>query len=234
MNIKARITVSAMIFFLSAAVSVYAQITVKQDKYGRIIVSNMDGDSHYKYVGKPKSANYVKTPGAVDVPPYYLAKIQKLAKRHKLKESLILAVAKAESSFNPFAVSHKGAVGIMQLMPDTARQYGVYNRYNVDQNLEGGIKHLKYLYDKYNQNLPLTLAAYNAGEDAVSKYKGVPPYKETRNYIKRVMNYMGLSYNSSVSSKVRQKIYKIVTEDGRVIITDQLPSQVNGRVSVIE
>jgi soluble lytic murein transglycosylase-like protein len=228
-----RIRITALIIFLAAVVPLSAQITVKQDKYGRIIVSNMDKDSHYKYLGKPKKSKYKKTPGTINVPPYYLAKIRKLAKRYKLKEKLILAVAKAESSFNPFAVSHKGAVGIMQLMPDTARQYGVYNRYNVDQNLEGGIRHLKYLYDKYKQNLPLTLAAYNAGEEAVKKYKGVPPYKETRNYIKRVLKYMGLSYNR-FSTKVKQKIYKIVTDDGRVIITDRLPSKVNGRVSVIE
>jgi hypothetical protein len=231
---KKRLAITALVICSAAAVSLSAQITVKQDKHGRIIVSNMDTASHYKYVDKSRKVRFVKTPGTINVPPYYLTKIRKLAKRYKIKETLILAVAKAESSFNPFAVSHKGAVGIMQLMPDTARRYGVINRYNVDQNLEGGIRHLKYLYDRYKKDLPLTLAAYNAGEEAVKKYKGVPPYKETRNYIKRVMKYMGLSYNNKFTNKTRQKIYKIVTDDGRVIITDRLPSKINGRVSIIE
>ena len=106
-------------------------------------------------------------------------------------------MAKAESSFNPFAVSPKGAVGIMQLMKDTARQYGVINRYNAQENIEAGVRHLKYLYEKFQGNIPLTLAAYNAGEEAVSKYNGVPPYRETKKYIRRVMSLMGMSYTFS-------------------------------------
>lgn len=216
---------------LTAAPS--AEITVKQEKNGRIVVSNVDHKNH-TFSNKSRKIRHVKNSGSISVPKHYLTKIKKLTQKYKVNLSLVLAVAKAESSFNPFAVSHKGAVGIMQLMPDTAKQYGVYNRYNVDQNLEAGIRHLKYLYGKYNRSIPLTLAAYNAGEEAVKKYKGVPPYKETRTYIKRVMKYMGLSYNSYSAARVKQKIYKIVTNDGRVLITDRLPAKINGHVSVIE
>ena len=87
----------------------------------------------------------------------------------------------------------------MQLMKDTALQYGVFNRYNADENLEAGVKHLKYLYQKYKSNIPLTLAAYNAGEESVRKYNGIPPYPETKQYIRRVMSLMGMSYTFSAT-----------------------------------
>lgn len=209
------------------------EIVVRQDKSGKIVVSN-SYTNHNFYIKKSKRVRFTNFSGSSSVPQHYLYKIRKLAKKHGLKESLILAVARAESSFNPYAVSRKGAVGIMQLMPETAQKYGVYNRYNVDLNLEAGIKHLKYLYQKYNKNLPLTLAAYNAGEEAVKKYKGIPPYKETRTYIKRVMKYMGLRYTSLFKPKGRQIIYRIITDDGRIIITDSKPTNIKGQISIIE
>ena len=220
-----------VLFVLLIVSGLNAEIVVKQDKDGKIVVSN-NLTAHNPYsktdpVRFEKSAKRSST-----IPPHYLSKIKKLAQKHEVKEALIVAVARAESSFNPFAVSPKGAVGIMQLMPDTAKKYGVYNRYNAEQNLEGGVKHLKYLSDKY-KSLTLTLAAYNAGEDAVKKYGGVPPYKETRNYIKRVMKFMGLSYNQYFQPQSRQIIYKIITNDGRIIITDSKPSQVDGKITVI-
>lgn len=228
------ISVLSVLFVLSVlpVVSVLeAEIVVKQDKDGKIVVSN-NLTAHNPYsktdpvrFEKPKTVSSV-------VPAHYLTKIKKLAKKYDVKEALIVAVARAESSFNPFAVSPKGAVGIMQLMPDTAKKYGVYNRYNAEQNLEAGVRHLKYLHDKY-KNLTLTLAAYNAGEEAVKKYGGVPPYKETRGYIKRVMKFMGLSYNQYFKPQSRQIIYKITTPDGRIIITDSMPSNVDGKISVI-
>ncbi len=207
------------------------KILVKQDKNGKIIVSNIYTDNRFT-LKESKRVQY-KSSGTTEVPSNYLDKIKKLARKYDLKETLILAVAKAESSFNPFAVSHKGAVGIMQLMPITARQYGVFNRYNVDQNLEAGAQHLKYLFNKYDGALHLTLAAYNAGEEAVEKYGGVPPYEETRTYIKRVMNFMGLTYNGDTRYISHPKIYKIITNDGRIIITDSKPYDVSGQVSVI-
>lgn len=221
----------AAIFLLSVVFPVEAEIVVTQDKDGKIVVSN-NYSSHNPY-SKTGPVRFKKSPGTSTVPLYYMSRIRELAKKYGVMESLIVAVARAESSFNPYAVSRKGAVGIMQLMPDTAKKYGVYNRYNAEQNLEAGVRHLKYLYKRYEEDLTLTLAAYNAGEEAVKKYKGVPPYKETRNYIRRVMKFMGKSYNRFFKPKTRQIIYRIVTNDGRVIITDSKPSKVDGTITVL-
>lgn len=219
------------VLLFSLVFPVDAEIVVTQDKDGKIVVSN-NYSSHNPY-SKTGPVRFKKPMGTQSVPLQYLTKIKSLSKKYGVMESLIVAVARAESSFNPFAVSRKGAVGLMQLMPETAKRYGVYNRYNAEQNLEAGVRHLKYLFKKYKQNLTLTLAAYNAGEEAVKKYKGVPPYKETRNYIKRVMKFMGKSYNRFFKPKTRQTIYRIVTTDGRIIITDSKPSKVDGKITVL-
>jgi soluble lytic murein transglycosylase-like protein len=218
------------VIFLLVYFSLHSVIEVKRDKNGRISISNMHS-THTPYKSASKNQ---KSVAKFSVPSIYLSKIKKFSQKHNVKESLVLAVTRAESGFNPFAVSRKGAVGLMQLMPETARRYGVWDRYNVDQNLEAGIKHLKYLLKRYNKNIPLTLAAYNAGEEAVKEYNGVPPYRETRTYIKRVMKFMGLGYSNFFNVKVKKKIYKIVSDDGRITITDKLPSKVKGRVTVFE
>jgi hypothetical protein len=216
----------------------WAEIIISQDKDGNLTITN-DPIPYKKgpKVYKKRSGGLTFVPSSSSlfrVPQKYLGKIRKLSQKYRVKESLIIAVARAESGFNPFAVSKKGAVGIMQLMTDTAMKYGVVNRYNEDQNLEAGVRHLKYLYKKYNRNIPLTLAAYNAGETAVENYKGVPPYKETRTFIKRVMNYMGMTYSSFYNSKFSTKIYQYRTKDGRIMITDSYPSNVEGPITVIE
>ena len=113
--------------------------------------------------------------------------IYRKAKEHDVDESLVKAVIYTESYFNPDATSHKGASGLMQLMPATAEKYGVDDLYNPRQNITAGIKHLKYLLDLYPHNIKLAIAAYNAGENAVNKYKGIPPYRETQGYVKKVM-----------------------------------------------
>ncbi|UCH94677.1 MAG: lytic transglycosylase domain-containing protein [Candidatus Aminicenantes bacterium] len=216
----------------------FAEIIVRQDKNGNLIITNEplpSKESPRVYKRRTGGLTFVpSSPSLSKVPEKYLVKIRKLAGKYGLKESLIIAVARAESGFNPFAVSKKGAVGIMQLMQDTALKYGVVNRYNADQNLEAGVRHLKYLYVKYNRSIPLTLAAYNAGEEAVKKYKGVPPYKETRTFIKRVMKYMGMAYSNFFSPKITTKIYQYRTKDGRIMITDKYPSNAPGPVTVIE
>ena len=120
-----------------------------------------------------------------------LGMINKVARENGLDEKLIQALIKQESGFNPKAKSKAGAMGLMQLMPATAKAMGVKDPYNPTQNVEGGVKYFKSLMNKYNGNIILSLAAYNAGSNAVDKYDGVPPYKETQNYVKSILaNYL--------------------------------------------
>jgi soluble lytic murein transglycosylase len=118
---------------------------------------------------------------------------------------LVWAVIKAESNFNPRAVSRKGARGLMQLMPVTARLLEVDNAYNPTENVNGGVRYLRSLLDRFRGNRRLALAAYNAGAKAVEQYKNVPPYAETREYVRRVLNY-----------------YRLYRNNGGVIASDQV------------
>jgi len=115
--------------------------------------------------------------------------ISETAKREKVDPALVKAVIRAESGFVPTARSPKGALGLMQLMPATAKMHRVWSAYDPGQNIQGGVKHLRLLLDRYKGNVRLALAAYNAGGGAVAKYGGVPPYPETIEYIQRVFRF---------------------------------------------
>ncbi len=119
--------------------------------------------------------------------------IEELAEKHDIDPTLVKAIIKVESNYNANAISPKGAQGIMQLMPQTAARFDVNNVFDPKENIEGGMKYLKFLMKRYNGRFDLILAAYNAGEDAVDKYGGIPPYRETIEYILKVLRF----YNKS-------------------------------------
>jgi len=154
------------------------------DKNGTVHFTDSPTDSRYQLVGKQQPRKFVISKQA----------LQKLIRTHSrwysLDEALVKAVIRVESNFDYRAVSRKGATGLMQLLPETAREMKVYNLFDPDDNVRGGSAYLRYLLNRYNGNLNLTLAAYNAGPGAVTRHGGIPPFEETVNYIRQVKKYI--------------------------------------------
>src|SRR5271168_562524 len=155
-------------------------------------------ESSQSATAKIVAANFrgaTATPGDID------SAIEQAAARHNVDPNLVRAVVKVESNFNPNAVSRKGAMGLMQLMPSTARQLKVKNPFDPEQNVDAGVRQLKQLLENYGGDVKLTLAAYNAGAGAVARSSGVPHYAETQNYVRRItkLYYSGLDFNPAVS-----------------------------------
>ncbi len=128
--------------------------------------------------------------------------VLRIAAEHSLSPQLIHSVIKVESNYNAHAISNKGALGLMQLIPATARRFGVSDAFNPVENIQGGAKYLRYLLDLYNDNYPLALAAYNAGEGAVARYGGVPPFAETQNYVILVRRQLELARKAAAAKTV--------------------------------
>jgi hypothetical protein len=155
-----------------------------------------------------------------DVTDYHSIILAK-AETYDIDPSLIKAVIETESNWNCMAISTKGAMGLMQLMPGTASDMNVRNPFNPEENIEGGTKYLRYLLERFKGDLTLALAAYNAGPNAVEKYGYIPPYSETRQYVSRVLSlYNGTNDDALRKGRNRNKIYKIVLEDGSVLFTN--------------
>lgn len=141
--------------------------------------------------------------------------VQEVAHKYSLEPALIHSIIKIESNYDPWAISPKGAMGLMQLMPTTAAQYGVKDIFDPRQNIEGGVRYLKDLIRLYQGRTDLVLAAYNAGQEAVKKFGGIPPYPETIKYIEKIK----ASYNKPVI-RTRTRIYKFIDKKGRVVLTN--------------
>jgi soluble lytic murein transglycosylase-like protein len=157
-------------------------------------------DSNQSASAKIQNANFrghIATPDEID------AAIAEAANRHNVDPNLVRAVVKVESNFNPNAVSRKGAMGLMQLMPGTARQLNLKNPFDAEQNVDAGVRHLKQLLENYGGDVNLTLAAYNAGAGAVARSSGVPHYAETQNYVRRIttLYYGGVDFGPSAPSR---------------------------------
>ncbi len=146
--------------------------------------------------------------------------INEAAARHHVDPNLVRALVKVESNFNPGAVSPKGAMGLMQLMPATARKYDVRNPFDAAQNVEAGVRHLKGLLENFGGDVSLSLAAYNAGQGAVERSGGIPPYTETRNYVKRITSLMGSSGSEVAVSSLSVPIQVSRDARGRLVISN--------------
>lgn len=152
----------------------------------------------------------------------YNSSIKRAAKKYRLDHRLISAVVQVESQFNPMALSRTGAMGLMQLMPSTAKQLGVENPYNPEQNIEGGAKYLRYLVERFNGDVTLALAAYNSGPLNVEKYGKVPPFAETKRYVSKIYDLYKGSRKINLSATGGNSIRRITLDDGTIVYTDYL------------
>jgi hypothetical protein len=161
-----------------------------QDEHGVVHFTNTPTDSRFRFFMKEEKRKaleplYEKTEKGYD------GLIQKIAEEKGLDPSLVRAVVQVESNYDHQAVSPKGAMGLMQIMPETAKRLGLSDAFHPEKNLTAGVAYLKGLIEKYGGELPLALAAYNAGAGAVDRYQGIPPYPETRGYVHKVLEAYG-------------------------------------------
>ena len=188
--------ISLAVFFCLLFLTTFSSAGIYRyvDENGVIHFTNCPRDPKFKlYIRESKedvgndnhssSFSYIKDSNQYDL------LISELSKKYQVDFALIKAMIRAESGFNPFAVSSKGAKGLMQLMPETALRMNVSNSFNPRENIEGGVRYFKYLLSLFNDDLRLSLAAYNAGENVVGELRSIPPYRETVDYVKKVLSY---------------------------------------------
>jgi soluble lytic murein transglycosylase-like protein len=185
--------------------------------------TNAPTDPRYRRMGftSGTAAGWLRLPPSAGEGGLYVDEIRDAAERHGVPIRLVSAVIRAESGFNPRAVSRKGAQGLMQLMPTTASLLGVRNSFDPRENIDGGVRHLRGLIDRFPNNLPLAIAAYNAGERAVTQYRGIPPYPETQDYVTKVMQFYGAPVTGGAAPATR--VYQLVAPDGTITYTNIPP-----------
>src|SRR5215471_8026855 len=223
---------ATFLFFAgSSAQHANAQIAKVSNNDGRMLFVNSEPPAILKLSHKPRA---IFLPAEVSLlggkrPAMDLNRdgaeklVREAAERHRLDPALIRAVIETESNWNAGAVSRKGAVGLMQLIPTTAQRFGVNDAFNPKQNVDAGVHYLKTLLERYNGNLDLALAAYNAGEGAVDRAHGIPSFRETRNYVQKVQNAYfrpGSGRLENAYTRANQ-IHRQVDTSGRIIFTNE-------------
>ena len=201
------IFIGIITLFLSApAITSHADIYTYVDE---------NGVTHFTNITKGKGYRKIISENKTRTKKDYDRIITVKSSKYKIEPAIIRAVITAESNWNPGAVSNKGAIGLMQLMPSTARDMRVINPLDPEENIEGGTRYLRHLLNRFNGDIELALAAYNAGPARVEKSGGIPPIPETKKFVKKV-----LSIYKSKSGKKRVRIYKLIYNDGTIIYTN--------------
>ncbi len=191
----------------------------------------VDGDGIVHFTNVPEDPRYRGVRGTSgtalgwfsrsDLPGGPYAKdIREISLQHNVDPVLVQAVVRVESAFNPSAVSRKGAGGLMQLMPRTASALGVLDPFDPSENIRGGVRHLRYLLDRYRGDVAMAVAAYNAGEGAVDFHRGIPPYPETEQYVQRVLRQAGML---EALGRSPQRIYRYPGPDNSLIYSNLPP-----------
>src|SRR5215472_3903910 len=232
MNKRATLTAGVILGSLALCVQpASAQIAKIADDSGRNFFINANPAPVKLAASKSRTNIYLpaetsltgRSRAAMDVDRDGVEKmIREAAERHRMDPALVRAVIETESNWNPKAFSHKGAGGLMQLIPTTAQRYGAYDVFDPQQNIDAGVKYLRTLLERYNGNLDLALAAYNAGEGAVDRAHGVPSFRETRDYVQKVQNaYFRPGSGRRPDAFVNaHAIHRDVSSDGRIIFTN--------------
>jgi soluble lytic murein transglycosylase-like protein len=198
------------------------------DEEGVTHLTDTPNDARYRAIPgfSGTASGWLKIPDGARVGAAFTREIREAADRYGVSHTLVESVIRAESAFNPWAVSPKGARGLMQLMPQTAYALGVRDSFNPSQNIDGGVRHLRYLLDRYPGNTALALAAYNAGAGAVDYYRGIPPYAETQQYVKKVLERSGAAPRANKAEPV-QVIYRYEDPDGTMTFSNLPPVRSN-------
>ena len=224
-----------------AALPAQAQLSYYVDDQGNVVYTNDAQQAHKGSaekapdgkgsIGSEQNRNAAaphatnSTPPAVPSlgPDVLHQLVQETAHKHNVDPNLVSAVISTESNWNTSAISRKGAQGLMQLVPETAQHFGVYNPFDPAQNVDAGVRYLSMLLDRYNGDLPKALAAYNAGPRAVDRWGGVPDYRETREYVQKVTStyFQPGSEHKSPWRAASKPIYRTTTDDGRVLFTNE-------------
>lgn len=232
---KKSIVVVALILSLFPAV-LSAQIYAYKNKKGSVVFSNIASRADARVVRATSASQAARQ---VNLQNFltYAPLVEEVCTQQQVDPKLVHAVIQVESDYNPRSLSSKGARGLMQLMPETAARYGLSDIWDPRQNIQAGVKHLKYLLELYQNDLPLALSAYNAGANAVDRYGGIPPYRETRNYVRKVTSlYQGAGSFptasasaasprtvSGDSSPAQKTIYKYRDSQGKLCYSSVMP-----------
>ncbi len=195
------------------------------DEDGVTHITDTPNDPRFRQISgfSGTASGWLRVPQAVRGDLAFGREIRETAERYGVSPALVEAVIRVESAFNPWAVSSKGAQGLMQLLPATASALGVRDSFNPRQNIEGGVRHLRYLLDRYPGNVDLALAAYNAGEGAVDYYRGIPPFVETQQYVQKVLERSGGGSRGSTKGEPAQVIYRYEDADGTLTFSNIPP-----------